>query len=255
MWTVAEAVEAAVEEQGPILDLLREPALLSRHGTTLREAVREGWVRALPRRGLYEVVALPSWQPHDELSLVPALVAGADYYVSWWSALSLHGLTEQLPRSVWVAVKGVYRPGRSVGGARYRFVRLAPQKFFGTYPHRVGRTTVQVANRAKAVVDAVDHPEYSGGIFEVAKAVASPRVSAAELIEAARRQGVRSVAQRLGWLIENVRQEDAGALRPMRNSGRAVLVSPGGDQPSHHDPRWNLLVNVDAASLRERMLT
>ena len=255
-WEAGDAVAAIFEEEGPLLDLTRDPDVLMRHGLpSPRSAVRAGWLRPLERRGLYEVVATPAWKHVDELALVPALVGTHDYYVSWWSALALHGLTEQLPSSIWIAVKDIFRPARVIGGTTYRFVRLSDRKFFGVYPHRVGRRVVMVATCAKAVVDSVDHPEYAGGMGEVAKAVLSPRVATADLIVAAQRHDVRAVAQRLGWLIENARRNNADGLRSLRNRGSPYLLDPAGQPTGDIDPRWNVVVNLDAESLREQLRT
>jgi predicted transcriptional regulator of viral defense system len=61
-------------------------------------------------------------------------------YVSYWSALHYHGLTEQVPRVVFVATTRKKRPVE-FRGHFFRYVTLQPHKFFG-YDRQLGSTAL-----------------------------------------------------------------------------------------------------------------
>ena len=66
----------------------------------------------------------------DPLVLISELMKGTDYYVAYYSAAHVHGLTEQMPFKTTVAVLKQMRPIR-VGNIFVSFVNLKKSRFFG----------------------------------------------------------------------------------------------------------------------------
>jgi predicted transcriptional regulator of viral defense system len=78
------------------------------------------------RHGLW-IVGEP---PRNRLVLIPALTAPSPAYVSFASALNIHGLIDQLPREVMVASTGRPRLIQTQLGA-FRIHRIPPALFGG----------------------------------------------------------------------------------------------------------------------------
>lgn len=246
-----EGLQQVAQEVGAIINLDHDLPLLERAGIRQEDIlplVRQGWLEKLDRRGLYRIREIPRAVSVDALAAVGALLEGKPHYVSWWAALSHHDLTEQVPVTVRVAVQSQHRHG-AVAGARLIFVRVSPKKFFGYRTIRVPGGTVGMALPEKAIIDSLDHPDYAGGFGEVAKAIGQVSVPTANLVAIANRYGVRSVAGRLGWLIESLRHEDASELLRMVNRGAPYLLNPSGPTAGEIDRRWNLVVNTSAEAL------
>ena len=244
-----EILQEIADKRGPILTLPADAKLLATAGIRdVRPLVNDGWLEPLGRKGLYRIREVSRPLSMSHLALVPALMGDAPYYVSWWSAFVFHDLTEQLPRTVSVAVQSKRRDAE-IGGIRVRFVRVSPKKFFGYRTVKTEGALVAVATPEKAIIDSLDRPAYSGGLAEVAKALSSRRVRSEELIRIARRYGVRAVAQRLGWLLENLRGEDASALLEMVNPGAPYLLNPVGETTGAIDRRWGLRINTSIRNL------
>jgi predicted transcriptional regulator of viral defense system len=93
-------------------------------GQRLRALEEGGLVRRL-RRGLWAL------DPKiDPIVVAPYLTAPLPAYVSFWSALSKHGLIEQIPRQISVA--SLDRPRKVVTSVgTYEVHHLAPQLFTG----------------------------------------------------------------------------------------------------------------------------
>jgi len=91
-------------------------------------------------------------------------------YIGYYSALSHHGLTEQVPRTVYV-VTTTRAQRREIHGVPYRVTTITEQKFFGLEPTSIEGTTVQVSDLEKTLVDCADHPEFCGGLRELATAM------------------------------------------------------------------------------------
>jgi len=66
-------------------------------------------------------------------------------YIGYYSALSHHGLTEQVPRTVYV-VTPTRAQSREIHGVPYRVTTVTGRKFFGTTPTSIEGTTIQVSD-------------------------------------------------------------------------------------------------------------
>ena len=91
-------------------------------------------------------------------------------YIGYYSALSHHGLTEQVPRTMYI-VTPTRAQSRDIHGVPYRVTTVTEQKFFGCEPTSIEGTTVQVSDLEKTLVDCADHPEFCGGLRELATAM------------------------------------------------------------------------------------
>ncbi|HYM39068.1 MAG TPA: type IV toxin-antitoxin system AbiEi family antitoxin [Thermoplasmata archaeon] len=168
-------------------------------------------------------------------------------YVGFWSALAYYGWTEQAPRVIFVAT--TRRSGRKVMGAvSVRFVRLRPSRFFGYAAVRQGNLEFPMAEPEKAIVDSLLLPEHSGGMELVASALreALPGLDRSKLESYAMRTGVRSLASRLGYLLERsgIASE---SLRPA-SSSVYVKLDPRGPRRGCYDSRWRVLDNLPEAA-------
>jgi predicted transcriptional regulator of viral defense system len=172
--------------------------------------------------------------------------------IAYWSALNHHGMTEQLPRTVFVATDHPVRrqPGE-VLGVSYKIVSLRPGKFFGTMKDWIGEIPFSVTDREKTIMDGLDLPQYVGGVDEIAKALtgAWKTLDEKKLRKYATKIGNSAVAKRLGFMMETLGLGDVEALRT------AIPLAPGFSpldptmpKRGKYNRRWGLLVNVEIQS-------
>jgi predicted transcriptional regulator of viral defense system len=218
----------------------------------------KGWLIALSRGG-YLIVPLEAGVEgrYSEHEFVIASHLVEPYYIGYWSALQHHGLTEQMPATVFVAsTKSVKKRIRVILDSRYRIVTVVEHKFFGFEGVTVANSTVSISTKAKSIADCLDHPEYCGGIDEAAKAIWAARdgVSVAEVADIGRRMGNSAILKRLGFLAELLDLGTAEALidRLHRDIGKGYsLLDPLGRREGRHSTRWGLILNVPEESILE----
>lgn len=215
---------------------------------------RKKWIIVL-RRGTYLIVPLsagvkPNYTEHE---FIIASHIASPYYIAYWSALNFHRFTEQTPLTVFVATTKRVN-NREILSVRYNFVTLNKRKFFGFVPTAIGTHKINISNPEKTLADALDHPEYCGGIGEVAKSLwaAKERVSIDEVANCAKRMGNSAIIKRLGYLVETLEMPvDPKTLAKMRKAisqGMSVL-DPTMPRKGRHTTRWNLLVNISKESV------
>ena len=246
----ASMIAALAERNKTIFTVADAKALVGPDAKeTIRGLARKKWVLPL-KRGLYAMVPLDVGVKGADAFVVHNFVVASmlvqPYYVGYWSALNYHGLTDQIPRTTFIATTRA-RHSLQVLEAEYRFVKLASAKFFGWQDIEVEDRIVRISDPEKTVADCLDHPEHCGGIEQIAKALYfyHEETDLKRVVEYAGRMGNRTVLKRLGHILEATgllpRYEELFA--DYRPSAGFPVLDPLSPKAGRHDGRWNLLVN------------
>jgi len=138
----------------------------------LHKARKRGLVSQL-KRGLFVIVP-PELGSSAEYSGNPYLVAryllgDAPYFLSHATAMELHRMVTQ-PQFV-IFVSSTKRiPKQTLHGTQFRFVLIKPKDFFGNTKHWITKQeSVEISDLERTVLDGLRHPEYCGGVTDVAK--------------------------------------------------------------------------------------
>ncbi len=195
--------------------------------------------------------------------LIPSALAGKKgCYIAYWTALNHYGFTEQFPFVVTAATTSRVVKNK-VHGVRYEFITLAEHKYFGTMNLFLGGTKALISDREKTIVDALDHPEYCGGINEVAKCLWNTRdevafkgeeVSIEKIFDYSKRMKNSAIIKRLGYLSDVLEMEIPRPIyRQMLDAigaGRSKL-NPFSKLDAKINTRWNLFVNTTEEEILE----
>ena len=112
--------------------------------------------------------------PTHEFEVAMALLEPSA--IGYWSAMHHHGLTEQVPRNVFVPTTrrvpasnaGVSsrRSRNSHRRTRYQFVRVMPEHYFGTEQVWVKEARVTITDVERTLLDGLSAPRYCGDFAE-----------------------------------------------------------------------------------------
>jgi predicted transcriptional regulator of viral defense system len=223
----------------------------------LHELETKGWLHRYAR-GTYRIVP-PEWGPDrlPNLDVHAAALANApDGYVGLASAASLHGLTTQSRRVVFVLLS---RRKREVelDGITIRFVTLKPAHLFGTEKRLELGESITVSDPEKTALDCL---EYGIGAFDFTEltavvARALLRGQWQRLAEYVRRFESGPLARRLGALGALAGITPAPvlleALRSFPVPTTPITLDP--TRPARHeslvDRNWGVRVNVAPSDL------
>lgn len=227
----------------------------------LREALyhlrRTGWIVPL-RRGLYAVSSeVPDVAAVHEFEIAMALVDPAA--ISHWSALHYHGLSEQVPRKVFVLTTSgttIPRPvqtskhkagaGYLVGDIIYQFIQVRPKRFFGIGQVWAGGVRVAMTDPERTLLDGISMPQYCGDFAEVLHAfeVRGTKLDLNRIVEYALRLDAATV-KRLGWILER-QGVDPARLEPLLSVplGSYRTLDPTGPRHGPRNRRWMIQENL-----------
>jgi predicted transcriptional regulator of viral defense system len=223
----------------------------------LHHLTKSGWVVRL-RKGLYAISSsMPGVSPAHEFEIAMALAKPAT--ISHWSALHHHGLTEQVPRRVFVlttteasvprALKSSATKVRNdylIGGTIYQFIQVKPERFFGTERVWIGEARVTITDPERTLLDGLSMPHYCGDFAEVLHAFQArgTNLNVERIIEYALKLDA-ATAKRLGWVLERQGVEPATlerlALVPIK--GYRAL-DPTGPRKGPCNRRWMIQENL-----------
>jgi len=209
------------------------------------------WVLPL-KRGLYAMVPLDVGVKGSDAFVVHNFVVASmlaePYYIGYWSALNHHGLTDQIPRTTFIATTETKHPVRALD-AEYYFVKLTHSKFFGWQDVTIEDRKVRISDPEKTVADCLDHPEHCGGIEQVARAIyfSHEEINVSRVVEYAHRMGNRTILKRLGYVLDAT-----GLLNSYKYLFKAFELSAGfpkldplSPKIGKYNSRWKLLVNYE----------
>jgi len=122
-----------------------------------------------------------------------------DSAVAYWSALNLHGLTEQFPNKVFIQTTQLKKEVESAG-TTYQFIKIQPNKRTGIVFNGYGNYKYPITDIEKTVVDCFDLPEYSGGFAELIRAFYNAKLNSTKLKNYCEEVNNIAVTKRLGFL-------------------------------------------------------
>ena len=240
------------KEFAPVLGISPDYVRQSLHYMT-----KAGWIVRL-HKGLYAISsAVPGVASAHEFEIAMALVEPAA--ISHWSALHYHGLTEQLPRRVFLLtttetsiprIRGEkakdVQKGYIAAGIIYQFVRVKPERFFGTEKVWIDEARVTITDPERTLLDGLTMPGYCGDFAEVLHAfeVRGNALDLDRIIPYALKLDA-AVAKRLGWVLERQGIEPS-MLEPLTTlpiKGYRMLDASG-PRKGPYNHRWMVQENL-----------
>ncbi|APW98891.1 transcriptional regulator [Halobiforma lacisalsi AJ5] len=237
----------SISDIANVLDIPRKSA------KDMAYALKEkGWLERIVH-GKYLILPLAAGENgvYTEHEFVIASALVEPMYIGYWSALNHHGLTKQMSRTVYIVTTERAKE-REIHGLTYRPVSVTEQKLFGYQPTAVGSNQVDISSIEKTLVDCADHPEFCGGIGEVAKAIQNAvetRCSWERVVEYLRRVGNGAATKRIVYLADQLDIElpEYWDLVESFTTGYPLL-DPTREAKGTRDSKYQLRLNVTSES-------
>ncbi|MCL4436645.1 MAG: type IV toxin-antitoxin system AbiEi family antitoxin domain-containing protein [Thaumarchaeota archaeon] len=178
------------------------------------------------------------------LLLAPHLID--TYYIGFWTALNYWGMTEQVPRTVFV-VTVKRRRNVEYGSTRFEFITLSKKRFFGFVEEKIADGRFNISSPEKTILDCLLYPKYCGGLDEAVKGLwnAREKLDFAKMLDYSKRLGVSSVTRRLGYILEilGIEDETRDKIASKRFKGFMWLDPLGPKKVLGYSKKYGLIVN------------
>ena len=173
--------------------------------------------------------------------------------IAYWSALNMHGLTEQFPNKMFIQTSQ-WKVDKIISGAEYKFVQVKKSKITGYQTLGLGNHQYRITDIEKTIVDCFDLPEYSGGYFELIRAFYKVDLDAGKLVKYCNAVNNISVTKRIGYLGELFEKRKFSKFTNYarkRLNQTYTLLDGYGLNEGEFNKRWQLRLNIPENSLIE----
>lgn len=128
-------------------------------------------------------------------------LASKEGAIAYWSALNLHGLTEQISNTVFVQMTKV-KQDKAVFNVPYQFIKVKNEKFVGIEQSGYGNHSYWITDREKTIIDCFDLPQYAGEFPGIIKAFINNEWNEEKLIDYAKIVDNKAAIKRMGFIAE-----------------------------------------------------
>ncbi len=184
------------------LDIFSEEDFLNRTGIALEDWINP--LRTLIKNGIIEIIEKGKYCRHNFRNeyVIAYYLASKEGAIAYWSALNLHGLTEQISNTVFVQMTKV-KQDKEVFHIPYQFIKVKKSKFTGIEKSGYGNHSYLITDKEKTIVDCFDLPQYAGEFPGLIKAFANNDWKEEKLIEYARLVNNQAVIKRMGFIAQS----------------------------------------------------
>jgi predicted transcriptional regulator of viral defense system len=175
-----------------------------------------------------------------------------DGSVAYWTALNLHGLTEQFSNTIFIQTSK-QKEQKNLAGTTYHFVKVKPAKIAGIEKQGYGSNAFSMTDIEKTIIDCFDLPQYSGGYAELIRAFAVATLDAQKMIDYCKLVGSIAVTKRLACLADILEKQKLSTfLRYAKSVVNEVytLFDPYGSDEGEFIKEWRIRLNIS----REQIL-
>ncbi len=174
-----------------------------------------------------------------------------DGAIAYWSALNLHGLTEQFPNTIFIQTTKI-KKDKKVFGTDYKFVTIAERKRDGIRKEGYGNHSYAITDVEKTLVDCFDIPKYSGGYAELIRAFSKAKLSPDKMIRYCTAVNNIAATKRMGFLAELFKKP--GMTTFIRYAKQQVKQAynpfdPQGPDKGDYERDWRLRMNISREEL------
>lgn len=215
--------------------------------------IKEGWLESV-KKGIYKLTPSTGISPIHEFEIAMHLVKPA--LISYYSAFYHHGLTEQLPKIIYMSTvketstpqKGSYKKkaGFNFKGIEYQIIQIKKDRYYGIEQAWRGESRFCVSDLERTIIEGFAMPQYCGGLSEVMHGMEQSlqELNLERLIKYAKRWDI-AVCRRIGWALEQfgIENEKTLSLAQIEYRGYRRLDSSG-ESKGKYSSKWRLQINI-----------
>lgn len=215
--------------------------------------IRDGWAETI-KKGVYKLTPSTGISPIHEFEIAMHLVKPA--MISFYSAFYHHGLTEQLPRIIYISTlkesstpqKGLFKKkaGFNFNGIEYQIIQVKKDKYYGGERAWRGESPFLVSDLERTLLEGFAMPQYCGGFPEVMYGMEQSfqKLNLERLLSYAKRWDI-AVCRRVGWALEQfgIENEQTLSLAQIESPGYRRL-DPSREPKGKYSSKWRLQINL-----------
>lgn len=223
----------------------------------IQQLVQRGILAKL-KSGVYLI--LQSGQENVQLTNWPIiardLVGKNQYFISYYSAMRLHGMTTHPLLDVYMSVHKRIR-AKKISGLTYHFIYSEKKHFWGAIHYWASKQEqVVISDVERTILDGFDRPDLCGGLKEVIRGInfIKGKMNMPKLIKYALKFRSKAAIKRLGFVLEilDTHPDYVEKLNKIVADHKDyILLDPEGVKEGKYLSRWHIQINMNINELKE----
>ncbi|MEK6896394.1 MAG: hypothetical protein AABX12_02965 [Nanoarchaeota archaeon] len=198
--SILEYKKYKIIKRKDIINLILEHKISKNPGYLIKSMLQKGRLISF-KRGSYIVVPMSSINKSPGLSdfEINEYILGAEnYYIGLYNAFNFHGFTEQIPNKLFV-FNTKYSADKVILHYKFKLFKVRGDKLFG-----IIRNKYPYSDKERTIIDALDYPEYLGGLSEVMDRIKNVKFDKDKLINYAITYNSIKIMKIVGILTNNL---------------------------------------------------
>ena len=180
------------------------------HARNLASDLAKKGISERVKRGLYvrvpESVILKKSPFKEDMILIASHLC-EEYFLSHYSALQLHNLTDRYSNTVYLS-SPKHQRNLTFYDNYYRFVKITKESWFGIGTMDYYNRKIKVSDLERTIIDVVDRPMLSGGWTEVIECLKNlESIDEKKLLHYIKRYNNKKTARIIGYLISHLLED------------------------------------------------
>ncbi len=180
----------------------------------------------------------------NELAIANILTQDAT--IAYWSALNIHGFTEQITNTIFVQTTKSKKQ-KKIFGVDYRFIKIVPSKQKGIIKQGFGNNQYRITDKEKTIADCFDLPKYSGGFDNLIRAFYKSQLDSEKLIEYCKAIYNIAAIKRMAVIIEIANKKELYPFLKFAHNlinSKYNLMDPFGPESGEFNNKWKIRMNL-----------
>ena len=191
-------------ERGELISLISKYNISKNPLYLIKSMLQKGRLISF-KRGSYIIVPISSINKSAGLSdfeINEYILGKENYYIGLYNAFNLHGFTEQIPNKMFI-FNTKYSSDRKILHYNFKFFKIKKGKLFG-----ITKDKYPYSDRERTIIDALEYPEYLGGLNDVMDRIKSAKFDKEKLIGYTIRYNSIKIIKLIGLLTNSPRLLD-----------------------------------------------
>ena len=159
-------------------------------------------------------------------------------YISFFTAASIKGYTEQIPRTIQLATT-FHKRDITFHENVIQFIALPPWGFYGYSKQRRDSFTTFIVDDEKLVIDILLRPKTVGNFEEIIEIIKNAKIEEKKMMEFVRRIKNLSLLKRLGYILEKHRGIDISNIVSIKDRNY-ISLNPFKKSGRYTDRKWRI---------------
>ncbi|MBU2564559.1 hypothetical protein KKA23_03205 [Patescibacteria group bacterium] len=187
------------------------------------------------------------------------IVNSLNYYIAFYSAMDFWGMTIHPINKIFIATnKRQISPINAKD--RFKFVFISKKFIFGVTEKWIDKKEkVRISDLEKTILDALFHPEYCGGITEIAKGIflVKDKIDWKKILFYLKKYNKSIIVKRLGYISEILNIGDKKTLNDLKRiiGKQYDVFDPVLPKKNLAKNNWRLIDNVSPNQIRKIIKT